>query len=77
MSSCFVKNVWYQTLDCLIKRPGSQAWGWQIQLYTLGIGRSLDIAPIDAKFQDLSFGKGPGAWFFENIYGFCQKTFNF
>ena len=25
----------------------------------------VSIAPIDAKFQDLSFGKGPGAWFFE------------
>ena len=23
----------------------------------------VSIAPIDAKFQDLSFGKGPGAWF--------------
>ena len=28
----------------------------------------VSIAPIDAKFQDLSFGKGPGAWFFgENM----------
>ena len=23
----------------------------------------VSIAPIDAKFQDLLFGKGPGAWF--------------
>ena len=32
----------------------------------------VSIAPIDAKFQDLSFGKGPGAWFFE-IYMFFNK----
>ena len=24
----------------------------------------VSIAPIDAKFQDLSLGKGPGPWFF-------------
>ena len=33
----------------------------------------VSIAPIDAKFQDLSFGKGPGAWFFEK-YMFFVKT---
>ena len=32
----------------------------------------VSIAPIDAKFQDLSFGKGPGAWFFEK-YMVCVK----
>ena len=34
----------------------------------------VSIAPIDAKFQDLSFGKGPGAWFFEKIW-FLSKNF--
>ena len=31
------------------------------------------MAPIDAKFQDLSFGKGPGAWFFEKYLVFVKK----
>ena len=31
------------------------------------------MAPIDAKFQDLSFGKGPGAWFFEKYMVFVKK----
>ena len=34
----------------------------------------VSIAPIDAKFQDLSFGKGPGAWFLKNIW-FLSKNF--
>ena len=33
----------------------------------------VSIAPIDAKFQDLSFGKGPGAWFFEKYMVFVKK----
>ena len=33
----------------------------------------VSIAPIDAKFQDLSFGKGPGAWFFEKYMVFDKK----
>ena len=33
----------------------------------------VSIAPIDAKFQDLSFGKGPGAWFFEKYMIFVKK----
>ena len=34
----------------------------------------VSIAPIDAKFQDLSFGKGPRARFFEkNIWFFVKK----
>ena len=33
----------------------------------------VSIAPIDAKFQDLSFGKGPGAWFFEKNMVFVKK----
>ena len=33
----------------------------------------VSIAPIDAKFQDLSFGKGPGAWFFEKYTIFVKK----
>ena len=33
----------------------------------------VSIPPIDAKFQDLSFGKGPGAWFFEKYMVF-DKT---
>ena len=33
----------------------------------------VSIAPIDAKFQDLSFGKGPGAWLFVK-YIFFIKT---
>ena len=32
----------------------------------------VSIAPIDAKFQDLSFGKGPGAWFFEKYMVFVK-----
>ena len=32
----------------------------------------VSIAPIDAKFQDLSFGKGPGAWFLKNICFFVK-----
>ena len=37
------------------------------------IGRTeVSIAPIDAKFQDLSFGKGPGAWFFEKYMVFVK-----
>ena len=36
----------------------------------------VSIAPIDAKFQDLSFGKGPGACFFEKYMVFDKKTFN-
>ena len=32
----------------------------------------VSIAPIDAKFQDLSFGKGPGAWFFEKNMVFVK-----
>ena len=31
------------------------------------------IAPIDAKFQDLSLGKGPGAWFFVKNMIFVKK----
>ena len=34
----------------------------------------VSIAPIDAKFQDLSFGKGPRAWFFEKKYMVFVKT---
>ena len=34
----------------------------------------VSIAPIDAKFQDLSFGKGPGACFFEK-YMVLSKHF--
>ena len=33
----------------------------------------VSIAPIDAKFQDLSFGKGPGAWFFAKYMVFVKK----
>ena len=33
----------------------------------------VSIAPIDAKFQDLSFGKGPGAWFFEKYMVFVKQ----
>ena len=33
----------------------------------------LHVSPIDAKFQDLSFGKGPGAWFFEKYMVFVKK----
>ena len=33
----------------------------------------VSIAPIDAKFQDLSFGKGPGAWLFEKYMVFVEK----
>ena len=33
----------------------------------------VSIAPIDAKFQDLSFGKGPEAWFFEKYMVFVKK----
>ena len=33
----------------------------------------VSIAPIDARFQDLSFGKGPGAWFFEKNMVFVKK----
>ena len=33
----------------------------------------VSIAPIDAKFQDLSFGKGPGAWFFVKYMIFVKK----
>ena len=36
----------------------------------------VSIAPIDAKFQDLSFGKGPGAWICVNIW-FLSKNFQF
>ena len=32
----------------------------------------VSIAPIDAKFQDLSFGKGPGAWFFKKYMVFVK-----
>ena len=32
----------------------------------------VSIAPIDAKFQDLSFGKGPGACFFEKYMIFVK-----
>ena len=32
----------------------------------------VSIAPIDAKFQDLSLGKGPGPWFFVK-YMICVK----
>ena len=41
----------------------------------------ISIAPIDAKFQDLSFGKGPKAWFFEKYMVFvktlsiCERSF--
>ena len=38
------------------------------------LGRTeVSIAPIDAEFQDLSFGKGPGAWFFEKYIIFVKK----
>ena len=33
----------------------------------------VSIAPIDAKFQDLSFGKGPGAWFLIKYMIFVKK----
>ena len=33
----------------------------------------VSIAPKDAKFQDLSLGKGPGAWFFEKYMAFVKK----
>ena len=33
----------------------------------------VSIAQIDAKFQDLSFGKGPGACFFEKNMVFDKK----
>ena len=36
----------------------------------------VSIPPIDAKFQDLSFGKGPGVCFLKNIW-FLSKTFQF
>ena len=32
----------------------------------------VSIAPIDAKFQDLSFGKGPGAWLCEKYMDFVK-----
>ena len=32
---------------------------------------------LDAEFWDLSFAMGPGAWFFQKIMIFFQKTFNF
>ena len=32
----------------------------------------VSIAPIDAKFHDLSFGKGPRAWFFEKYMVFVK-----
>ena len=35
----------------------------------------VSIAPIDAKFQDLSFGKGPRACFFEKNIWFLSKNF--
>ena len=34
----------------------------------------VSIAPIDAKFQDLSFGKGPRAWFCFAKYMIFVKT---
>ena len=41
---------------------------------SLKFGRTeVSIAPIDAKFQDLSFGKGPRAWFFEKYMVFVKK----
>ena len=37
------------------------------------LGRTEEsIAPTGAKFQDLSFGKGPGAWFFEKYMVFVK-----
>ena len=36
----------------------------------------VSIAPIDAKFQDLSFGKGPGPWFFVKYMIFVKKNIN-
>ena len=33
----------------------------------------VSIAPIDAKFQDLSFGKGPGAWLFVKYMNFVKQ----
>ena len=32
---------------------------------------------LDAEFWDLSFAMGPGAWFFQKIMIFFQKTFEF
>ena len=37
----------------------------------------VSIAPIDAKFQDLSFGKGPGAWFSEKYMFVVKKLLIF
>ena len=34
----------------------------------------VSIAPIDAKFQDLSLGKGPGPWICEKMYGFFLEN---
>ena len=33
----------------------------------------VSIAPIDAKFQDLSLGKGPGPWFFVKYMVFVKN----
>ena len=44
---------------------------------SMKFGRTeVSIAPIDAKLQDLSFGKGPGAWFYVK-YNFLSKNFQF
>ena len=37
----------------------------------------ISIAPIDAKFQDLSFGKGPGPWLFVKYMTFVKQLLIF
>ena len=39
------------------------------------LGRTeVSIPPIDAKFQDISLGKGPGPWIFETSKIFLEKV---